>query len=90
MFEKTLIIVSLNVRGMKVKKTKPKHVKAWLSSLPTPPQVILLRSTTSGRWKLKTLLEGLSYGRANHTGMRVSQWDAPRESVPEWRYWWTK
>jgi len=49
MFEKTLTVVSLNVRGMKVKKTKPKQVKAWLVSLPTPPQVILLQEHHLGK-----------------------------------------
>jgi len=32
MFEKTFTMVSLNVRGMRIKKTKPKQVKVWLSS----------------------------------------------------------
>ncbi len=42
-------MVSLNVRGMRVKKTKPKQVKAWLSSLPTPPQVVLLQEHHLGK-----------------------------------------
>jgi len=42
MFEKTLSLVSLNVRGMRGNKAKPKQVKAWLTSLETPPQIILL------------------------------------------------
>jgi hypothetical protein len=49
MIEKTLTLASLNVRGMKGNKTKPKQVKAWLSSLTTPPQVILLQEHHLGK-----------------------------------------
>jgi len=42
-------MVSLNVRGMRVKKTKPKQVKAWLSLLPTPPQVVILQEHHLGK-----------------------------------------
>jgi endonuclease/exonuclease/phosphatase family metal-dependent hydrolase len=59
MFEKTLTIVSLNVRGMKVKKTKPKQVKAWLSSLPTPSHVILLQEHHLGKVEAQDPIRGV-------------------------------
>ncbi|CAM6016382.1 unnamed protein product [Sphagnum balticum] len=54
-------MVSLNVRGMKVKKTKPKHVKAWLSSLPTPPQVILLQEHHLGKVEAQDRARGVEF-----------------------------
>jgi hypothetical protein len=42
MFEKTISLVSLNVRGMRGNKAKPKQVKAWLTSLAAPPKIVLL------------------------------------------------
>jgi hypothetical protein len=42
MIEKTLTLASLNVRRMRGNTTKPKYVKVWLASLPTPLQIILI------------------------------------------------
>jgi len=61
MFEKTLTVVSLNVRGMKVKKTKPKQVNAWLASLPTPPQVILLQEHHLGKVDARDPARGVKF-----------------------------
>jgi hypothetical protein len=38
MTEKALTLASLNVRGLRGNTTKPKEIKVWLASLPTPPQ----------------------------------------------------
>jgi len=43
MFENPLTLVSLNVRGLKSNKAKPKLLKAWIGSLNNPPQVLLLQ-----------------------------------------------
>jgi len=61
MFEKTLTMVSLNVRGMRVKKTKPKQVKAWLSSLSTPSQVILLQEHHLGKVEAQDPTRGVEF-----------------------------
>jgi hypothetical protein len=61
MIEKTLTLVSLNVRGMKGNKTKPKHVKAWLSSLPTPPQIILLQEHHLGKVEAQDPARGVEF-----------------------------
>jgi hypothetical protein len=61
MFEKTLTMVSLNVKGMKVKKTKPKQVKAWLASLPTPPQIILLQEHHLGKVDARDPARGVEF-----------------------------
>jgi hypothetical protein len=61
MFEKTLTMVSLNVKGMKVKKTKPKQVKAWLASLPTPPQIILLQEHHLGKVDAQDPARGVEF-----------------------------
>jgi hypothetical protein len=61
MFKKTLTMVSLNVRGMKVKKTKPKQVKVLLSSLPTPPQVIILQEHHLGKVEAQDPARGVEF-----------------------------
>jgi exonuclease III len=43
MTEKALTLASLNVRGLRGGKSKPKEIKAWLASLPTPPQIVLIQ-----------------------------------------------
>ncbi len=54
-------MVSLNVRGMKVKKTKPKQVKAWLASLSTPPQIILLQEHHLGKVDARDPARGVEF-----------------------------
>jgi hypothetical protein len=61
MFEKTLTVVSLNVRGMKVKKTKPKQVKVWFASLLTPPQIILLQEHHLGKVDAQDPARGVEF-----------------------------
>ncbi len=43
MFERTLTIISLNVRGLGRDSTKHKLIKTWLSSLQNPPQILLIQ-----------------------------------------------
>jgi hypothetical protein len=42
MSEKPLTIVSLNVKGLGKDSPKQKLIKAWITSLQNPPQIILL------------------------------------------------
>ncbi len=37
------MLTSLNVRGLRGGMTKPKEIKVWLASLPTPPQIVLIQ-----------------------------------------------
>jgi exonuclease III len=43
MSERPLIIVSFNVRGLGKDLTKQKLIKAWLTSLQNPPQILLIQ-----------------------------------------------
>jgi hypothetical protein len=61
MFEKTLSLVSLNVRGMRGNKVKPKQVKAWLTSLTIPPQIILLQEHHFGKVAARDPAKGVEF-----------------------------
>jgi hypothetical protein len=61
MFEKPLTIVSLNVRGMKSNKAKPKQIKAWLGSLATPPQIVLLQEHHLGDLDIRNPAKGVEF-----------------------------
>jgi exonuclease III len=43
MMDKPLTLASLNVRGLRGGSTKPKEIKAWLASILTRPQILLLQ-----------------------------------------------
>jgi len=43
MNERHLTIVSLNVKRLRRDSTKQKLIKAWLSSLQNPPQILLIQ-----------------------------------------------
>jgi hypothetical protein len=49
MFERHLTLVSLNVRGLKGDSPKPKEIKAWLASLFSPPQILLIQEHHLGK-----------------------------------------
>jgi exonuclease III len=49
MSEKTLILASLNVRGLGVNSPKQKIIRTWLASLPSPPQILLIQEHHLGR-----------------------------------------
>jgi hypothetical protein len=46
MFEKTLTLASLNVRGLGINSPKQKAIKLWLASLPSPPKSFSSRNIT--------------------------------------------
>ncbi len=76
MFEKTLSLVSLNVRGMRGNKAKPKQVKAWLTLLETPPQIILLQEHHLGKVEDRDLARGVEFWQGE------ALWN---EGIPMWR-----
>jgi hypothetical protein len=43
MIEKSLSLVSVNVRGLGRASAKPKEIKAWLALLQAPPQISLIQ-----------------------------------------------
>jgi hypothetical protein len=49
MIEKPLTLVSLNVRGLRGGTAKPKEIRAWLASLQTPPQIVLIQEHHMGK-----------------------------------------
>jgi hypothetical protein len=61
MFDKTFTLVSLDVRGMRSNKAKPKQVKAWLSSLGTPPHIVLLQEHHLGKVEDRDLARGVEF-----------------------------
>jgi len=80
MFEKPLTLVSLNVRGLRGDSPKPKEIKAWLASLSSPLQILLIQehhlkkegiqNSTKGIefWNGTTLWnEGIPMGRLQRT-----------------------
>jgi hypothetical protein len=62
MFEKTLTLTSLNVRGLGSRSPKPKAIKIWLASLPSPPQILFIQEHHLG-------LEG-----TRSTGKELEYW----------------
>jgi hypothetical protein len=61
MFENTLTLTSLNVRGLENKSPKPKAIKIWLASLPSPPQILLIQEHHLGIEGTKSTGKGLEY-----------------------------
>ncbi len=80
MTEKALTLASLNVRGLRGGTTKPKEIKVLLTSLPTPPQIVLIQEHHLGKedtqdsakgiefWQGKSFWnEGIPMGRSQRT-----------------------
>jgi exonuclease III len=61
MIEKALTLASLNVRGLRGNKSKPKQVRSWLASLPTPPQIILMQEHHLGKVDTQDPARGLEF-----------------------------
>jgi hypothetical protein len=61
MTDKPLTLASLNVRGLRGGSTKPREIKAWLTSLPTPLQVILLQEHHLGREGIQAFASGIEF-----------------------------
>jgi hypothetical protein len=61
MTEKTLTLAFLNVRGLRGGTTKPKEIKLWLASLPTPPQIILIQEHHFGKEGVQVAAKGIEF-----------------------------
>jgi exonuclease III len=63
MSDKPLTLVSLNVRGLKGGKDKPKKIKAWMASLQTPPQISLIQEHHIGKDDDPRFARGMEFWR---------------------------
>lgn len=61
MSERPLTIVSLNVRGLGKDSAKQKLIKAWLSSLQSPPQILLIQEHHLDKQRATTSTKGLEF-----------------------------
>jgi exonuclease III len=61
MTDKPLTLASLNVRGLRGGKSKPKEIKAWLASLPTPPQIVLIQEHHLGKEDVQGVAKGMEF-----------------------------
>jgi len=65
MIEKPLTLVSLNVKGLRGGTTKPKEIRAWLASLQTPPQILLIQEHHIGKDDNQNSAKGLEFRRGS-------------------------
>jgi hypothetical protein len=65
MIEKPLTLVSLNVRGLRGGTAKPKEIRAWLASLQTPPQILLIQEHDIGKDDNQNSAKGLEFWRGS-------------------------
>jgi hypothetical protein len=79
MFEKTLTLTSLNVRGLGSKLSKPKVIKIWLASLPSPPQILLIQEHHLGIEGTRSTGKGLEYWKGAPTGTQEYRWAPLKE-----------
>jgi hypothetical protein len=61
MFERPLILASLNVKGLRRDSPKPKEIKAWMASLPSLPQVLLILEHHLGKEDIQNSAKGLEF-----------------------------
>jgi hypothetical protein len=65
MIERLLTFVSLNVRSMGRNSPKQKEIKAWIASLPTPPQILLLQEHHLGEDDTTNSTKGIEFWKGN-------------------------
>jgi exonuclease III len=65
MTEKALTLASLNVRGLRGGRTKPKEIKVWFASLPTPPQIVLIQEHHFGKEDTQDSAKGIEFWQGN-------------------------
>jgi hypothetical protein len=65
MTKKALTLASLNVRGLRGGTTKPKEIKVWLASLPTPPQIVLIQEHHLGKEDTQGPVKGIEFWQGN-------------------------
>lgn len=61
MIEKPITLASLNVQGLREDSPKPKEIKAWLASLPTPSQILLIQEHHLGKRGIHNAAKGIKY-----------------------------
>jgi hypothetical protein len=59
MNRKSTTIASLNVRSLRKNSPKPKEMRTWVSSLATPPQILLLQEHHLGEVECLTSTKGI-------------------------------
>jgi len=80
MFERPLTLVSFNIGGLRGDSPKPREIKAWIASLPSPLQILFIQEHHLGKegiqssgkgiefWNGTTLWnEGIPMGRSQRT-----------------------
>jgi hypothetical protein len=65
MTEKALTLTSLNVRRLRGGTTKPKEIKIWLASLPTPPQIVLIQEHHLEKEDIQGFAKGIEFWQGN-------------------------
>jgi hypothetical protein len=61
MNRKAITITSLNVKSLGKKSPKQKEIKTWVTSLATPPQILLLHEHDLGEAKCFTSTKGIEF-----------------------------
>jgi exonuclease III len=61
MSERPLTIVSLNVKGLGKDSTKQKLIKAWLTFLQNPPQILLIQEHHMDKHGVTNSTKGLEF-----------------------------
>jgi len=61
MLDKTLTLASLNARGLGTNSPKQKAIKLWLTSLPSPPQILLIQEHHLGKKGLSSVEKGIEF-----------------------------
>jgi len=77
MIEKPLTLVSFNVKGLRGGTAKPQEIRAWLASLQTPPQILLIQEHHKGKDDNQNSAKGLEFWRGS------SYWN---EGIPIGRF----
>jgi hypothetical protein len=61
MFERPLTLVSLNIKGLRGDSHKLKEIKAWLASLSSPPQILLIQEYHLGKEGIQNSAKGIEF-----------------------------
>ncbi len=61
MFERPLMLVSLNVRGLRGDSPKLKEIKAWITSLSSPFQILLIQEHHLGKDGIQSSGKGIKF-----------------------------
>ncbi|CAM6014432.1 unnamed protein product [Sphagnum balticum] len=65
MTKKALTLASLNVKRLRGGTTKPKDIKAWLTSLPTPLQIVLIQEHHLEKEDTQDYARGIEFWQGN-------------------------